>query len=746
VLGLLALALVRPRDGSGLAAAAPWLACMGSAALVCGLGLGAARVSAIDAGALDLAPGERVRIDGYVAAVPRRDDGEVQVRVETREGRVLVKAPEPVPDLPVGVAVRAVGEIRDPGDWELPYLRRLGVRVTLDARTIALTGSRRGGLAGDLDAIRSRAEAALGRGTSPRAADLLRGFVLGQDDRIDEATVDEFKRSGLAHLLAVSGQNILLLAVLAAAVLAVLGVSLRARLAWILIATAVYVPVAGAGPSIQRAGIAGAAAVVAALASRPTSRWYAVLLAAAGTLALNPRASGDVGWQLSFAAVAGILLFAQPLRTVLAGHARGVRGALADGIAVTFAATLATAPLMAHHFGTASLVALPANAVALPAVAPVMWLGMLVAALGQLQWMPVEPLTWLAGALAGYIAQVAAWFAAPSWAQVQAPLPGTPGLVAALAALGVGLTLAIRWMRRRSSLRPPLSARLASPPARGSIPRGALATLGVLGLVVATTAGGGSSNPPTSAEGLRIRFLDVGQGDAILLEPGDAPPVLVDAGAADAEVAWQLAASGIERLAALVVTHRESDHAGGVPSVLARVDVDRVVFARLDRATLSSAIAAGADATRVSAGDRLHIGRLRLDVLWPSAERLAAARAAAGPLAGDPNENSLVMRARWGRFDALLTGDAEAEVAPVHPGPVELLKVAHHGSEDAGLASLLDRIRPRVAVISVGSENTYGHPDLATLAALERADVRVLRTDEDGEVVVDVEGRDWRVR
>ena len=117
---------------------------------------------------------------------------------------------------------------------------------------------------------------------------------------------------------------------------------------------AIYVPVAGAGPSIQRAGVMGAAGLVAALAGRPSARWYALLLAAVATLALDPRSTGDIGWQLSFAAVAGLLVLVAPLVRVLRGATRGrcARRALAEGAAMTLAATLATAPLAAHHFGT----------------------------------------------------------------------------------------------------------------------------------------------------------------------------------------------------------------------------------------------------------------------------------------------------------------------------------------------------------------------------------------------------------
>jgi len=165
--------------------------------------------------------------------------------------------------------------------------------------------------------IRSRAEDALGQGMPEEQAALARGFVLGEDDRIPPDTKTAFQRSGLAHHLAVSGENVVLLAVLAAPLLAALGIPLRARLIWLLALIALYVPLAGGGASIQRAGVMGAAAVVATLAGRPASRTYALLLAVAVTLGLNPRASSDVGWQLSFAAVAGIFVFGAPLRDLL---------------------------------------------------------------------------------------------------------------------------------------------------------------------------------------------------------------------------------------------------------------------------------------------------------------------------------------------------------------------------------------------------------------------------------------------
>jgi competence protein ComEC len=724
---LAVLALLRPWRGR--VPAVSWLICLAPAAGLVGLALGGARLAAIDAGALDLPTGRHVAIRGFVTAAPSRAAGLVSVRVQTADGRLMLQAPEPVPELTPGTSVRAEGTIREPPAWQAAWFERLGIRDLLATSRIEVAAGRRSGVTGLLDGIRERAEQALARGTEPGAAELLRGFVLGEDDRIDEDVRDDFKRSGLAHLLAVSGQNVILLAVLAAAVLGALGVPLRTRLAWILVAIAVYVPVAGAGASIQRAGVMGAAGVIAALAGRPSSRWYALLVAAAATLALDPRASADIGWQLSFAAVVGILLAAAPIAAVAAGRRGGWRRALAEGVGLTVAATLATAPLMALHFGTFSVVTLPANLAALPAEAPVMWLGMLTAAAGQVPSLPVEPLTGIAGALAGYIAQVAHWFAAPAWAQADVGIQGIWALPVAYLAIGAGAAVALRALRRRRGL------------SAGRLRVTVLAATAALAVLIAGVMLG-TEPPPGPGAGLRMTILDVGQGDSILLEPGDGLPVLVDTGTADADVASQLARRGIDRLGALVVTHPEADHDGGVPDVLDRIPTERLAFARVAAATRALARARGVDLVRVFAGSTLTSGSLRLEVLWPPRARLAAGQGGSA----DPNLLALVIAARWHRFDAMLAADAEAEAAPLQPGRLEVLKVAHHGSEDAGLADLLASARPRLALISVGEDNAYGHPAPATLATLAAARVPVLRTDLDGAVTVEVSEGGWVVR
>jgi len=734
------------RPGGGRAQRFLWLGLLALAAVLVGIGIGAVRLEAIDGGALDLEAGARVEIEGTVASVPRRAEGEVRVQVETPSGRLLIEAREPVGELAVGRRLGATGVVRDPEEWERSYLERQGIAVVLAARDVDLENGGRGGLAGALDEVRTRAETALGRGTTPEAASLLRGFVLGQDDRIDAATREEFKRSGLAHLLAVSGQNVILLALLAGAAFAVIGLPRRSRLFWILALIAVYVPVAGAGPSIQRAGVMGAAGLVAALASRPASRVYALLLAAVATLALNPRASADVGWQLSFAAVLGILVLVGPIRSLLIGDSRGAwRSALAEGAAVTVAATFATAPLMALHFGVVSLASLPANLLALPAVAPVMWLGMLAAAAGQLGWMPVEPLTELAGVLAGFIAQVAEWFSAPGWAQRDVELGGPWTLALAYAALGLVLVVGLRVVARRRALRPTaaLVGRRASGVSGGSRAwRIAAAAVLVLIAALAGLSRRSETTRPSPEPGLTVSVLDVGQGDSILLEPADGQPVLVDAGPSEADVAGMLGDRGIERLAALVVTHPQADHAGGAAAVLRELEVGQLIFAAEDRLATRAAAIAGTRTHELARGAALRSGALRVEVLWPPAE---ASERGSAPIE-DPNALSLVLLARWRYFEILLTGDAEAEAVPIDPGPVDVLKVAHHGSVDTGLPELLARTSPELAVISAGAGNPYGHPAAATLEMLGAAGVPTLRTDLQGELALEATRGGWAVR
>jgi competence protein ComEC len=358
-----------------------------------------------------------------------------------------------------------------------------------------------------------------------------------------------------------------------------------------------------------------------------------------------------------------------------------------------------------------------------------MWLGMTVAALAQVPGLPIGPLNAVNEALLGYIAEIAVWFGDPAWAQATVKPPSILGALvigAVLLAVAAWLLRSAERRARNAPARHPGGKRPPRGP-RIAVAAGAVVAVGLL----AAFALADPSSEPVAADSLRVTVLDVGQGDAVLLQPGDGDPVLVDTGPPGGAAADALRERGVDRLAAAVITHDESDHAGGLADVLATVSVARLVYARAGRSLLASARAARARPTPLSEGGEIRSGSLRLTALWPPSELPA------GP-GTDPNEASLVLVARWRDFDMLLTGDAEAEAVPLEPGPIDVLKVSHHGSADAGLSALLDRAAPAAAVISAGDGNPFGHPDPTILSELSAHGIATLRTDQLGDVVLNV--------
>lgn len=689
-----------------------------AAALLMGAVVADARLATLDRTALVLgAAATRATLLEHPRA---RAFGKRVAAVRVRGERVLLEAPArvrwPATAAPgVVLAVRGrLAELRPHDEYE----RVRGAHALLLASALRDTGTRRGGLQGALDAIRSRTERALTAGIPARQGALARGMVLGQDAALDDDLRDDFRASGLAHLLAASGANVVLLSTLVIAVGALLGLGLSGRLWLALLLVAAYVPLAGGGPSIQRAGIMGAAGLVAALAGRPAARWYALLLAAALTLVSNPRAAQDAGWQLSFAAVVALLALAPTLRRRLA--AAGMTGGLGDAIAVTVAATLGTAPLIALHFERLSLVSLPANVLAVPAVAPVMWLGTIAGAVGQLAPGPAHVVGAAAALPLGYLLWLANSAASLPLAELAVPSPGPLG---ALAIYLAAMAVALAWRRLPRARR-----------------RGAAALLAV-GMGAGCLALWLDARPPAPPRDLTVSFLAVGQGDATLIQHG-ASAVLVDTGPPDGGVLERLHEAGVRRLDLLVLTHDALDHDGAAQSVLGAMPVGLVLDG--EEATPHASIrtlAARAHIRRIAsdAGQVLRAGPIELRVLWPR-------RTPAAPAGAEPNDRATVLHVRDGSFDLLLTADAESNVvAGLELPVVDAMKAPHHGSDDPGLPGLLARLRPQVAVIAVGAHNTYGHPAPSTLAALGAAVPNVRRTDR-GTVRITVHDGRMRVR
>ena len=723
---------------------------------------GTQRLHATDAPGGSLRSESRVSARAHLLERPRptRFGARAEVRLVSGPGsgaRLLARADRGARfprGAGVGSEILIDGRVRRPrprGDERFDfaaYLRRRGVAAELWLTEVTLTGRRRGGLQGRIDSMRRRAERALGAGVPARGAALLRGMVLGQDDLIDEATRDDWRASGLAHLLAVSGQNVMLLAALALPLLAAARLPVWARAAAVAGLIALYVPLAGAGPSLQRAGVMGAASLAALALARPTSRWYALLLAACATLLLNPRAQGDPGWQLSFAAVVGILVLSPGLRGRLS---KSLPRLLADGVAVTVAATLATAPLLAYSFGSVPLVGLPANVLALPLVAPIMWLGMIRAALGQL--VPAEPASGPIGAGAAAANDLAGVVLGPltgalaALARAFAEIPGAelslPAFDAALVALAYGAIAIFAVAAAAAVRRAEPTLQIAGAAWRRRPRAHRLAAVGAVSLAAAMLLAH-VAGPPPPPRSLTVSFLDVGQGDATLIQSPDGTAVLFDGGPPEARVARLLRRSGVRRLSALVMTHASRDHHGGLREVVERYSIDLLIDGgdgardRDFRSTAAEAVRRGARRIEAVAPMTVRVGAVTIQVLSPT-------RRPPGPAPEDPNPRAVVAIVSAGSFDLLLSADAESPtLSGLRLPRVDAMKVPHHGSRDPGLPQLLDRLRPKLAAVPVG-ENSYGHPAPSTLAALRSAGIVARRTDREGTIRVTVEEGAMRV-
>ncbi len=704
-----------------------------SAAALVGLVAGGARLAAIDEAALRIEAGTEVELTGAAGTAPRTSRGVSRFVFDSDRGRVMVESVQVPAGITPGTGLAISGTVGQAPAWYRPNLDRQGLAMMLRADSVELTGVRRGGVEGVLDRIRGRAEAALSLSMPERETALALGFVLGQDQRIDPLTVADFQNSGLAHLLAVSGQNVVLLCLLALPLLAFAGFGPRARIAALALLIAVYVPLAGGGPSIQRAGVMGLAGLAALAATRPVSRLYVIALAAAVTLLANPRAGADVGWQMSFAAVIGIGLLSGPLARRIGGFVGVPSGQAArlvvDGAAVTVAATIATAPLMAFHFERLPSATVVANLAALPAVAPAMWLGMLSAALGQIWTGLAVPFNLLNSVLLAYIAQVAAWFGRPSWAVFDVAI----GSAAALAIVYLVLAALVGFCLHLT--RALADEQVELPPAErhSRLRRRTVSALAGLILVVALVAllnpgSGRRGLPEPPPGGARIEILDIGQGDATLIRADGADPFLVDGGPPGGGIAAALDSAGVDRLSGVLATHADLDHVGGLYEVFDQYEVNSCLFDGIPKDLLSQARGSETRLRMVSEGQSMRLGPVTLEVLWPPPRTPDFTPPA------DRNDRSIVLLVSWHGYRILLTGDGEAEAVPVDPGPLDVLRVAHHGSDDAGLPRLLARTSPGLAVISVGADNTYGHPTQDTMDALETAVPEVLRTDRDGTV------------
>ena len=618
-----------------------------------------------------------------------------------------------------------------PGQFDYGrYLERRGEHVELRGSLCDLRYvGRRGGITGVIDRLRVASRDHLRRGLGSPVRDVLQAMVLGDDEYVPAGAVEDMRRSGLLHILAVSGENVVLLCAMWGFLLSLAGVGRLARSLVLLPLIVMYTVLAGASPSIVRAGVAGVVALCATLLSRPSDGWLLWLVPAAWLLSVNPNTLFDVSFQLTFAAVAGLLLLSRPL-TELFGF---LPKYLAEGVAITAAATLATAPVSVLTFGSTSLVGIPANLAGAFILGPIMFLGMLSVMLGFLLTPLCLPLNLLAGVCTGFFLTISAWFGRLPWAVYQ--WRGlTLGLALLLALVG-GLFTVWRLARRRGER---LLAYVGDAGRRVHVVLVAALLVGAVLVLV----------PPGPAAPSRttLTFLNVGEGAAALVQTPGGPTVLIDAG--PQPLAAVLRAHGVRRIDLLVLSHGHADHTAGLSDVLGSIPITLALVPRPPApiASLSKVVAelraASVPVRECTAPLRFAGGAYSVAVLPTNTAGGAGGSGATSSTQAsadsnqDENDCALVAVVTLGGQRVMLPGDAEGDVLThLGLGAVAVAEVPHHGSRGGFDAALLASLAPHLAVISVGT-NTYGHPTAEMLDLLAGARVPCLRTDRAGDVTL----------
>ena len=664
------------------------------------------------------------------------------------------------PTLAQGSLVQVQGRLqrlprrRNPADFDVGrYLRSRGIYATMivsDTADVALLGHHRTRTERLVVPAQEYVRTHLARLIpTDEARAVLEALVLGDRSGLEDETRDRFARTGLMHLLAVSGLHVLLVGMVLYGLLR--PVLMRLRLGWkameVIRAAAtmtlllLYMMLAGAGASVVRAVVMAGLFIGGTVLQRSAHPLNTLGVAAVILLLARPGHLFEAGFQLSFAAVAAIVTL-HPLiyeRLPEPWLSKPLRRSLVTTATVSMAATLGTMPVLLYHFGQASFAGLLLNLVAIPLTALTLASGLMALCLGGWFSFGAEVFGTAADVLARGLLITAKWGTATlGWATIQAyarDLWTLPAMAAALLMLAQWPRPRLRWRLGATAL--------------------GLATMGVWSGVLT-----GAHAPH-----LEVVFFDVGHGDAALVTLPNGRRLLVDAGGRDAfsdrgsrTVLPHLERFGIRHLDAVVVTHPHSDHLGGLPALLRAVPVRRVLHngqayaSTLYTETTHLLDSLGVAHQAVGAGDTV--------ALDPSVLIQVLAPEMPGATDEEANDASVVLRLVYDQTAFLFTGDVEAEAEQrllARYGPLlrsDVIKVAHHGSRTSSTPAFVDHVAPdtaraTTAVVSVGTSSLFGLPNEEVLARWQARGATVWTTARQGALWLRSDGKgvrrlEWR--
>jgi len=717
-----------------------------------------------------------VTFEGVVVGEPDEREGYTNLRVRAGQltlpdgtqrevdGLVLVKANR-YPQRHYGDRVQVEGLLETPPVFEgfsyREYLARQGVYSLIQRAQVTLWAENQANpILYHLFTFKRRAQATIASILPEPQAALLTGILLGVETGIPAGLMEDFSATGTTHIIAISGFNITIIAgVFAGLARRLFG---KRRAVWVaIVGVVVYTIFVGASAAVLRAALMGVLYLWARHLGRPTFAPVSLAAAAIGMTALSPYVLWDVGFQLSFAATLGLVLYTEPLeecfeqalaRFTSAERAQQTVGLVSEALIVTLAAQITTIPLILKYFGRLSLITLVTNFLILPAQSYLMIAGGIATLLG-LAFQPLGQVAgWVAWVFLTYTIAIVRLTARVPFASVPVQVDGW--MVIAYYALLGALTW---WLAQPQEQRKELWDAAKKP--------GFFRKTWFLTAREAKTLTGGAAILLILAffawrslpDGhLHVVFLDVGQGDAIFIQTPSGRQVLVDGGPSEAVLLSQLGRHmpfWDRTLDVMLLTHPDTDHVTGLVPVLERYQVGTVIHRRVEMDSdvyarwLQLLAAEGATVYQGEAGLRMALDDgadashpLEMVVLHPGPELV-------GGSAGNANSNSVVTRLTYGQVSVLLTGDIEAQVERklVIGGATlasTVLKAAHHGSCTSTTQAFLDAVDPEVVVISVGADNDFGHPCDDVIERL--GDLPTYRTDQHGPVELITDGvRVW---
>jgi competence protein ComEC len=541
---------------------------------------------------------------------------------------------------------------------------------------------------------------------------LLPGLVDGDTGALDPRLKADFRATGLTHLVAVSGTNVAVVLGAALALCGLVGLPLRWRPPVATAALLAFVVLARPSPSVLRAAVMGGIAMVA-LATGSRRQALPALCGAVLILVLvSPELASQAGFALSTLATAGLLLIAPVWRRRLTQWLPSwLPRWSAEALAVPAAAQLACTPVVVGISGSLGMLAVPANLLAVPAVAPATVLGVLAALVAPISLTLAQGAAWLAYLPTRWLVLIAHTGADQPGAGASLP-SGWTGSLLVLGLLGIG-ALVLRSGRLR---------RVAAAGIAGSL-------VAVLAVVVI--------RPAWPTPGWLLASCDVGQGDGFVVRVAPRTAVVIDVGPDPQKIDRCLGRLGISRIPLLVLTHLHADHVEGVPGLLRGRAVAQVEIGPLDEPEIERRRLMGwlderrIPVVRAEIGEGRAAGPVRWQVLDATARHGTDS---------DPNNSSIVIRLVTHGVTVLFAGDLEGDAQRSLlerdlPLTADVLKVPHHGSRKQHLG-FLDAVHARIALTPVGAGNPYGHPDAGTLRRLESDGARTYRSDQDGDVAI----------